>query len=76
MVGLFGLSKGTTVVPPPDMVERAEVRTPVAGSNQVTAESADLTVAAAGPTGPRTASSSIAGPNIGQLIVLNPQNPG
>ena len=53
------------------MTERGEADSS-AGSNHVTWEGSDSAAPTAGPTGSRTATASIAHPNIGQLIALRP----
>ena len=53
------------------MTERAEAAS-TAGSLHVTWEGSDSTAPGAGPTGSRTATASVAHPNIGQLLALRP----
>jgi len=71
LVGLFGIGGGNSITPPTEMSERAEAAS-TAGSNHVTWEGSDGTAPVPGPTGSRTATASIAHPNIGQLIALRP----
>jgi hypothetical protein len=67
LVMLVGLASNGSVTPPTGMTERAEA---AAGrSNKVTGEASDATVGT-GATGPRTATATRAGVNVGQLVVL------
>lgn len=72
VVGLFGTSRGATVTPPTGMTERSDVRSPVSASSQITGETADAVQVAAGASGPRVATATLAGANIGQLVALKP----
>jgi len=71
IVGLFDIGGGNSITPPPGMTERGEAVSS-AGSLHVTGEGCDSPQPSAGPTGTRTASATIAHPNIGQLIALRP----
>jgi hypothetical protein len=71
IVALFDIGGTNSITPPAGMLERAEAVV-TAGSNHVTWEGADSLLAAQGPTGIRTASASVAHPNIGQIVALRP----
>jgi hypothetical protein len=72
ILGFFGVAKNTSVTPPGGMSERFDVASK-AGAQSVASSSADLTQAAAGPTGSKTAVSALRGWNIGQLVALRPR---
>jgi hypothetical protein len=67
LVMLAGVASNGSVTPPTGMTERVEAS--AGRSDKVTGEASDASVGA-GSTGPRTATASRAGANIGQLIVL------
>jgi hypothetical protein len=71
VVGFFGVVPDavTQITPPPGMTERIEVM-PAKALPRPALELSDAVLAAAGDTGARIATSSIAGPSIGQVIVL------
>jgi len=71
IVGLFGIGSNTTIAPPADMTEHGEAVSN-AGTYKVDSESADVVAAAAGATGPRTATAAASAASIGQLIALRP----
>ena len=71
VVGMFGIGGANSVSPPTGMSEEAEAAS-TAGSLHVTWEGSDFTQAAAGPTGTRTATTTIAHPSVGQLVALKP----
>jgi hypothetical protein len=71
VVGLFGIGGSNSITPPPGMTEEGEAAE-TAGSLHVTWEGSDFTQATAGATGTRTATASIAHPNVGQLVALEP----
>jgi hypothetical protein len=71
VVGLFGIGGTNSITPPTGMNEQAEAAA-TAGNLHVTWEGSDFPPAAAGPTGTRTATASIAHPNVGQLVALKP----
>ena len=54
------------------MREESEVASPSGVSYPVTQESADQLQPSVGATGRRTATTSVAGPSIGQLVAINP----
>jgi hypothetical protein len=69
ILGFFGVAKNTSVAPPDGMSERFDVVSN-AGAQSVVSSSTDVTQAAAGPTGNKTAVSALRGWNIGQLVAL------
>jgi hypothetical protein len=73
LVGLFGILTGTatSIAPPPDMTERAEIATPK-GTIRPALELSDVPLSTAGSTGTRTATSLVAGASAGQLIAVRP----
>jgi hypothetical protein len=71
IVALFDIGGTNSITPPAGMLERAEAAV-TAGTNHVTWEGADSRLATQGPTGIRTASASVAHPNIGQIVALRP----
>lgn len=75
LVGFFGIARNTTISPPPGMTERYD-RASTAGPFFATGEGCDVIQSAAGATGTKTASAATTGPNIGQLIALNPAGAG
>ncbi|MGH3507107.1 MAG: hypothetical protein ACRDO2_07875 [Nocardioidaceae bacterium] len=72
LVGFFGVARLSTIAEPPSMTELTEVAAPPTVSYPVTGESAGELRTVVGNTGTRVATSSISGPNIGQIVVLNP----
>lgn len=74
VVGLFGVAREATFTPPSGMTERTDVSSPTssASNKRVSGETADVLTTAAGATGTRVATSSTAGPSVGQLVVLAP----
>ncbi|MFP5346714.1 MAG: hypothetical protein ACLGIA_06785 [Actinomycetes bacterium] len=68
---LNGITKATTVTPPSQNTERADVAT-TGASSPVTGESADRSQAAAGATGAATAVAGGSGSSIGQTVALRP----
>jgi len=67
LVMLAGVAGNATVAPPTGMSERAEA---LAGrASKVAGEASDASTGG-GSTGPRTATASRAGANIGELVVL------
>ena len=72
LVGFFGVARLGTIVEPAGMAELTEVASPTTVTYPVTGESAGELRALTGDTGARVATSSSSGPNIGQVIVLNP----
>jgi hypothetical protein len=71
VVGMFASGDKNSITPPSGMAEQAEA-VQTAGNYHVTWEGSDLTQPAAGPTGAKTAKATIAHPNVGQLVALNP----
>ncbi len=72
LVGLFGVARAASVSPPTGMQEQTEVSSPPALRYPATTEAADAPAATAGPTGDKNATSTVKGPNIGQLVSLRP----
>lgn len=70
VVGLFGVARGTSLLPPPGTVERSDVTSPSGTTYPMTGGTADLTAADAGQVGPLVATSGVSGPNIGHVVVL------
>ncbi len=54
------------------MTERTDVRSPSSVTYRVSAETADYIPAAAGATDTKAATSTVAGPGVGQLVALSP----
>ena len=71
LVGAFGTAINATVTPATGMVEQADIKTG-SGPKKVAVELADETLAAAGATGTRIATASVAAVNIGTVVVLRP----
>ena len=71
VVGLFAVNVLAGITPEASLTERAEVSTPPGAAYPLTGEAADG-LAAGGATGPRTATSSVAGLSVGQLVALRP----
>lgn len=71
LVGFFGMANNVTIAPPPGMTERWDVASN-AGAYFVTQEGTDAIQAAAGASGTKTATASVAGWSIAQLIALRP----
>ena len=71
LVGVFGTAINATVTPAAGMVEQADIKTG-SGPKKVAVELADETLAAAGATGTRVATASVAAVNIGTVVVLRP----
>ena len=71
LVGVFGTAINATVTPAAGMVEQADIKTG-SGPKKVAVELADETLAAAGATGTRVATASVAALNIGTVVVLRP----
>ena len=71
LVGFFGIltDQLNAIAAPDGMAERIEA-TPSSGTPKPALELADATLAQAGATGERTATAALAGPSIGQLVVL------
>jgi hypothetical protein len=72
-VGFYGVAANATIVPPPGMIEQAEVQSPNGG--KVAVEAADEILASAGTVGERRATAAAPGVNIGQVVVLVPSGP-
>lgn len=72
VVGLFGVARAATITPPSGTVERTEVTSPTGLTYPMTGSTADEVPATTGPTGTLVAQSTVAGPNIGQTLVLRP----
>jgi hypothetical protein len=72
VVGLYGVARAATLDNPAGAAELTEVTSPAGAAFPMTGESSSEVSAVAGPTGPRVARSSVAGPNIGQLVALRP----
>lgn len=72
VVGLYGVARAATLDNPGATTERTEVTSPPGAAFPMTGESSSETPASTGPTGPRVALSSVAGPNVGQLVALTP----
>jgi hypothetical protein len=71
LVGVFGTAINATVTPASGMVEQADIKTG-SGPKKVAVELADETLSAAGATGTRVATASVAAVNIGTVVVLRP----
>jgi hypothetical protein len=73
LTGTFSVASNANngVEPPPEMVERADVFQGQ-GPRKIALEAADEIVPAAGVTGPRTATTSRPGANVGHLVALRP----
>jgi len=71
LVGFFGIltDQVNTIAAPGGMTERVEA-TPASGKPRPTLELADAPLAQAGATGSRTATASLAGLSVGQLVIL------
>jgi hypothetical protein len=76
LLGSFGILTDllNAIAPPGGMTERIEV-TPASGKPKPALELAEAPLASSGATGDRTATASLAGPNIGQLVILRPAAP-
>ncbi|MDQ4031260.1 MAG: hypothetical protein M3332_02885, partial [Actinomycetota bacterium] len=74
VVGLFGLARGAPFAPPMEMTKRTDVRSPSSVTNPVSAETADYTPVVAEATGTKAATSTVAGPSVGQLVALAPSD--
>jgi hypothetical protein len=72
VVGVFGITRVTTVTPPDVMTEREEHSCPPTAPYFASIEMADLAWAPAGPTGAQIATAATSGVNFGQLVVLRP----
>jgi RHS repeat-associated protein len=70
LVGLFAIVGDVTFTPPSGMTERFDVK--VDSSNDSASSAADVSVAAVGATGTKTATASSGGVNIGALVALRP----
>ena len=71
IVGLFDIGGGNSITPPAGMTGRGQAVSS-AGSLHVTWEGSDSLQTGAGATGTRTATATVAHPNVGQLIALRP----
>jgi hypothetical protein len=71
LVGVFGTAINATMTPATGMVEQADIKTG-SGPKKVAVELADETLSAAGATGTRVATASVAAVNIGTVVVLRP----
>jgi Putative Ig domain/Right handed beta helix region len=73
LVGFFGIvvDVANPIASPIGMTERVEA-SPLKGKPRPTLELADAALTQSGDTGSRTAIASLAGPSIGQLVVLRP----
>ncbi len=71
IVGLFCITANNSVTPPGSMTERFDLASN-AVSPYITSEGADQAQATAGATGARTATASVKGQSIGQLVALRP----
>jgi hypothetical protein len=76
LVGFFGIVTDplNSVMPPGGMTERVEV-TPASGKPKPAIELADVMPIGVGDTGSRIATASIAGANVGQLLILRAGGP-
>lgn len=76
LVGFFGILTDlrNAISPPVGMTERIEV-TPANGKPKPALELAEAGLASSGATGDRSATASLPGPNIGQLLILRPAAP-
>jgi hypothetical protein len=70
LVGFFGTANDATFTAASGMTERYDVDAD--GTNQIGGEVADQAQAAAGASGTRVATASVAAVNIGQLVALKP----
>lgn len=70
VAGFFATTDDATFTPPAAMTERFDVLAD--GTAQVSSEATDVVQAAAGATGTKVATASIAGVNIGALVGLRP----
>ncbi|MGH2725533.1 MAG: hypothetical protein ACRDKS_01005 [Actinomycetota bacterium] len=71
LVGVYGISRNTTITPPSGMTERWDLAS-TAGPFFATSEGCNQLQATAGATGTKSATAAVVGPNIGQLIALKP----
>lgn len=71
VIGLFGVTKKTTITRPTGMKERVDVASTNDKKN-ATLELSQLLVASPSATGSKVATAGLAGINSGQLIALNP----
>jgi hypothetical protein len=71
LVGFFGIvaDSSNAIAPPSGMTERVEV-TPASGTPRPALELCDVALAAAGSSGTRTATATVPGMNVGQVVVL------
>lgn len=72
VVGVFGITRVTTITPPDVMTEREEHSCPTTAPYFASIEMADLAWAPAGPTGAQIATAATSSVNFGQLVVLRP----
>jgi hypothetical protein len=72
LVGFFGIARQATISQPAGMGELTEITSPGTVTYPVAGESAEELRSSAGDTAPRVATSTVSGPNIGQVLVLNP----
>ncbi len=71
LVAFYSMTTNATITPPPGMTERGE-QIGTDPTRLTVIEGSDALQAAAGPTGTRVATASLAGLSIGQLIALRP----
>lgn len=72
VVGFYGVARTAAISAPAGMQERGEIGSPAGVRYPTTTEAADVSVASAGATGDKNATSTTRGPNIGQLVALRP----
>lgn len=73
VIALFGQTQAGRITPPAPMSERAQVTSPAGVSFPQTTEASDRTMSTPGATGAMTATTTVSGANIGQVVVLTPR---
>lgn len=74
LVAFFGIDAGASITPPSELTERLEMTT--GGNKPISWEVSDAYQESSGSTGDKTAVADAAGTNVGQLVVLTPEQEG